>query len=246
MGRMSTFLNKRINAWRLGIPLTISSRFQLPKHMRIAGHPHRLNLPDEIGVRVAMMEVLIGDCYGIRKIPAPVRTILDVGANVGIFCLAAREAHNEATIHAYEPNGSLEPYLSNQAGVANASYFMKAISATEGRVSVQVGVDSVCTTTHMDDHGSIPAVGIRQAIDALGGHVDFVKMDCEGAEWEILDDVEAWSHVQHLALEYHLTPAHGANLLHQDIRRSIGRIGLEISKQEESPTFGLLWAHRKP
>ena len=39
---------------------------------------------------------------------------------------------------------------------------------------------------------------------AHGGIVDLVKLDCEGAEWEILQDSQAMKCVINLTMEYHL------------------------------------------
>lgn len=35
------------------------------------------------------------------------------------------------------------------------------------------------------------------------GPIDLIKMDCEGAEWEFLND-QAWNKVSYLTMEYHL------------------------------------------
>lgn len=116
--RLDNFIQKRVRARRLGFNLWRSQNFELPESIILNGTRVSVQLPNEKGVRVAFMELLIADCYGLEQAVLPVRTVLDIGANVGLFALAARNAFPEAVIHSYEPNLQLEPYLKQQAHVA--------------------------------------------------------------------------------------------------------------------------------
>jgi hypothetical protein len=53
--------------------------------------------------------------------------------------------------------------------------------------------------------GDINLVSLRTAVERLGGSVDLLKLDCEGAEWEIFDDLEPFKAVGMVRMEYHLT-----------------------------------------
>src|SRR4051795_12153762 len=116
--RLAEMASKRRRAYRLGIALGRSANFELPGSIKFGGERKRLSLPPETGVGVAFSEILFADCYGVERVQEPVHTVLDVGANVGLFCLAARRAFPTATIHAYEPNSALEEHLANQARIA--------------------------------------------------------------------------------------------------------------------------------
>jgi len=87
------FVSKRVRAHRLGVHLGLSRSFRLPESMIVNGERREIHLPDEAGVRVAFMELLLADCYGLERVTGPVRTVLDIGANVGLFCVAARNAN---------------------------------------------------------------------------------------------------------------------------------------------------------
>lgn len=48
--------------------------------------------------------IFLDDDYFIDRITRPVSTVLDIGANIGFFSIAARKSFPQATIHSYEPN----------------------------------------------------------------------------------------------------------------------------------------------
>ena len=68
----------------------------------------KLSFPDEVGVVNDFLSIFLDDDYRLDRVKWPVGTVLDIGANLGFFSIAARNAFPEATIHAYEPNHELE------------------------------------------------------------------------------------------------------------------------------------------
>ncbi len=91
--------------------------------------------------------------------------------------------------------------------------------------------------------GKIPQVSFRTAVERIGGHCDLVKLDCEGAEWEILTDVTTWRKVDHLAMEYHLWFGEHE---HEEVAKVLGNIGFAIRRQLRThERYGIVWASRK-
>jgi hypothetical protein len=92
-------------------------------------------------------------------------------------------------------------------------------------------VDAVSLADFMDEH----------AVD----RVHFLKMDCEGSEYEILEGLSAdhFSRIDHLAVEFHGTatfsPDEGATRLIELLRRR----GFEHLK-DVSPASRMLYAWR--
>ena len=89
---------------RLGVKFARATAFVPPRQIIVNGKTQNIRLPDESGVAATFIELLLDDCYGLYKLPRSIETILDIGANVGLFGLAARNVFPDATIHAYEPN----------------------------------------------------------------------------------------------------------------------------------------------
>ena len=153
--RLIQLINRKKVAVKLGIRFNRCSTFVLPEQIVIKGQHHRLSLPDEHGIKVAFIDLLLDDCYGCRELDDPVKTVLDIGANVGLFGITAREAFPDAIIHSYEPNPHLEQYLRNQARVGSFEYFMEAIGLESSKVMLHFKWDSVLTRTENDHNGNI-------------------------------------------------------------------------------------------
>jgi FkbM family methyltransferase len=243
MRRIAKLFRRRKCARQYGSSFARSADFRLPEYITLHGIRHKLVVPDENGVKIAFIELLLDDCYRCRELvgsPEPVSTILDIGANVGLFGLAARSMFPCAELHAYEPNPFLEHYLKTQSESATFHYFMEAVGAKRGSVSLDFNADSVRTRSTVDVAGTIPQVSFHDALSRLGGDVDLVKMDCEGAEWDIFRDNDSWRRVRHLSMEYHLWPDH----THQDILTVIRSLGFRIRSHDPADTCGLLSASR--
>jgi FkbM family methyltransferase len=202
-------VEKRIRGLRCGMLVGRSRNLRLPGSILVGRQRQSLYLPDEDGVRNMFLEILLSDVYGLERRGRNAFTaVLDVGANVGLFAVAARRLHRHAVIHAYEPNLDVGPYLSVQLRVARATWFREAVGgkAARGRLEVYPG-ESGLTQCVPDESGPVPIVSLATAVERLG-RVDLAKIDCEGSEWAMFDGAEPWKSIHELALEYHLSDGH--------------------------------------
>ena len=232
-----------IRAKKLGFFFYRRPGFKIPKEIKVNNNVLSLNVPfHEKGQKFAFLDLLIDDEYCLRQLEKnKIHTVLDIGANTGFFCLAARMQFQDAIIHAYEPNIDLKPYLEHQANFANAEVFFEAIGMAEGKVSLDFGEDSVHTKAIIESGGKIQQIAFKKAIDRLGGSVDLVKIDCEGGEWDILKDYKSWMKVDRLVMEYHLFHEHKS---HSEIRSALKKINFDIKTIKELKTCGMLYAER--
>lgn len=239
--RLFNLIKRRNRAKKLGIGFPRAANFKIPNSLVINGDRKSVSLPIQNGVKIAFVEIFLDDCYGLEELHQPILNVLDIGANVGLFSMAARNRFPQAVIHAYEPNPYLEKHLQIQAHAADFEYFMEAVGLEEGKVSLEFQEDSVLTRSRVHEAGEIPQVAFRKAIERLGGSVDLAKVDCEGAEWLLFQDPEPWQSVQNLSLEYHLWPDHK----HDEIRQVIQNLGFQLKKQIPIENYGLLLASRQ-
>ncbi len=233
---------RHLAARRLHVPFARSASFKMPRSIWLANREVPLRLPSEAGVRTAFVELLLDDCYRLGRLRKErINRVVDIGANVGLFGLAARAAFPDATIHAYEPNSALESYLMHEAAVAGIKYYLEAVGPEAGRVRLEVDdAESVQTSSHLDPAGTIPQIALSTALERFGGLVDLVKMDCEGAEWAMLEDSASWSAVRFVTMEYHL----GGGRDHESIGAALGRCGFRVLDQRRIDTYGLVLARR--
>lgn len=192
-----------------------------------------------------LIRLLFFDCYKLSRMTKPVATVLDIGANLGFFALAARKAFPEAKIHCYEPNLQLEPYLSKHCTAADAEYFLSAVGACEARVRLETKGNSLHSVSRVDPESATTQIAFAEAVARLG-EVDVLKLDCEGAEWDIFSDPRPWAHVRQVAMEYHLwaRPALSINSL----RAELSRLGFQEISTTPDPypgaNWGLAWAKK--
>ena len=72
-----------------------------------------------------------------------------------------------------------------------------------------------------------------------------LKLDCEGGEWSLFEDVESWKRIEALTMEYHLWAKPGSTL--DDLRHKLSELGFEILAvtAAEDGTFGMLRARNR-
>jgi FkbM family methyltransferase len=238
--RIYNLLRRRYRARRLGIEFRRAANWTVPGEMFVRGKRWAISAPDDNGTKNAFLEIFLDDCYGIESIGHPVRTVLDIGAHAGFFSMHARNTYPDAIIHAYEPNPNMKRFLKHQSGIGGFTYFLEAVGNKDGMVRLDIDVkESVHTRCRQG--GDIPQVAFRTCILRLGGRVDLLKLDCEGAEWGILTDTESLAAVRTLVMEYDLVDGH----TEADLISIVRTLGFKVLGQTlTGPTWGLLWATR--
>ncbi len=194
----------------------------------------------EKGVKYAFLDIFLDDVYGIASLPT-CQTILDIGAHIGFFSIAARRRFPSATIHAYEPNVELLPYLQKNLATIDVDVFDEGIGLSAGKLSLTVADDSVCTRSHESANGDIAQTAFATAVERIGGTVDLLKMDCEGAEWRFLGDTASWQKVKNLRMEFHLFEREQTLA---KLSSQLKVMGFEVDFVRPEGDSGILHAHR--
>jgi FkbM family methyltransferase len=116
--------------------------------------------------------------------------VLDIGANVGAFCIrAARQARFVTAVEPVTASILSENIQANNAAI-------RIIEAGLGD-----GTTAVCTWD--DQFVQVPVYPLGTLIRMAGG-CDFLKCDCEGAEWQIQPfELEG---IRRIEMELHLPP----------------------------------------
>lgn len=144
-------------------------------------------------------EVFVDRLYdeAIRRVPAGSR-VIDVGANVGMFCLRVKELVPSAAIHAFEP----EPANHRDAeqalwGLTDVRIERAAVGPSVGQGVLYVHASSVHHSMNPAKTGALgrpheytlstPVTDLHRILD--GGEIDLLKLDCEGAEYDIVQSI---------------------------------------------------------
>lgn len=143
-------------------------------------------------------------------------TVVDVGAGMGDFTVHAARLCPRGRVYAFEPLpesfARLEEHL-RVNGISNATAFPEAIAGADGTLSLYTitGLSGQHRTAGdgADRAGAtiaVRATTLSSTFDRLAiARCDFLKIDCEGAEFEILLGLPdaAFGRIARIALEYH-------------------------------------------
>jgi FkbM family methyltransferase len=232
---------------------------------RLTGNPSELSfraegltvtVPNRRGARVPVYEVFAEDAYRLRWFAqglssAPIA--VDIGGHVGCFSLALAQQLPGARISAYEASPSTAAYLernvaanglsgrirTHATAVGAAAGFLEfadndAGSALNG-LTAPVGAEVI----------KVPCVTVAEAFAGAGGPVELVKIDTEGAEYDmVLASAPAtWSSVRRVVLEYHDVPGHSWS----ELESFFGAAGLhQVAHAPENARQGTAWLSRDP
>src|SRR5262245_18616314 len=101
MTRVRKLIERFIRARSFGVNFFGQSRFVMPHRVKLCNRTVELSLPPEPMLASDFVNLALDDEYGLREADDP-KTIIDVGANVGLFSLLARHYFPDSIIRAYE------------------------------------------------------------------------------------------------------------------------------------------------
>lgn len=149
-------------------------------------------------------ETLCDDVYRLAELTEP-RLIVDVGAGVGEFAVSAALRFPRCRVLAFEPHPDRFALLAQNAGANGVvlESLCVAIGTQDEYVLMGQGARSVTAPRERDGGPVVPG---RRLADFIGeASVDLLKIDCEGAELDVLRSLspKGLEHVTRVALEYH-------------------------------------------
>lgn len=240
MNRFVRYARRYVAAREFGLSFSGTSHTPTPNHARIAGATRPLYFPPDPAIIHDVINLWLDDEYGLRQARRPVRTVVDIGANVGLFSLLARHRFPTAIVHAYEPNPDILPFTAKNLADADVSLYREGVASADGRGEVVSLGSSRLNQIQPVEMGGVPLTGMASVVERIGGSIDLLKMDCEGFEWDIFADPDAFSKVRELRMEYHLTA--GRTLDHLfEITQNLGFCRTNLKKDDG---FGIAWFER--
>jgi len=223
----------------------------------------RRNIPAEYRMRNgARLVDSQGDLAGtlavvfVRREYGPLasfRTIVDVGANMGSFALYAAQCCPDAKIYCFEPEQrtfvTLKRNIDMNGLQGRVLVFQRAIASRAGPRDMSV-VESLRSSFHISAAGAgcqtVQCVTLTDILsDPTIETIDLLKLNCEGAEHEILEACSPaeFNRIANIRLEYHNleSPARTG----KSLARLLERHGYRIERfTRYLNTSGFIWAAR--
>ncbi len=187
-------------------------------------------------------EIFVQACYDIEiKNKNPV--IIDVGANTGLFSLRMKALYPDSQIFCFEPyppNFQQLQYTIELNQLQNIQPQMAAVAENAGKIKLyihprNIGGHSIYQQeagNYFVEVNSVPLASVfdQQSID----HCDLLKLDCEGAEYEIIQSISPELAQKIDTLVYEATPS-CYNV--SELNQYLTNLGYCVSKRR-----GLYWA----
>lgn len=203
--------------------------------------------PTEKSVHI-LKEIFIDDVYRLEGTDLGGQTVLDVGANIGDSSVAF--AARGARVHAFEPLLMLQPYLRENIALngleKQISLHPVGLSGRDETVRVLVNASGTAGATSFESVARGDAIEqelrLVATVPYLRGHgiehVDLLKLDCEGCEYELLADAALLEYLQpgRIVMEYH----RGGAELHALLETH----GYRVERPERENPVGYLYAVR--
>lgn len=174
--------------------------------------------------------------------------IIDIGANIGLFSLWAYQFCKNGQIYGYEPNNdNFKMFEKNifENNITNISIFKKIVSNVEGTRKLYQTNDFGTNTIYgsKNDAVDVQSTTLEKIFNENNlSNCDLLKMDCEGAEYEILLNLSdtIFKKINKICLEYH-------NM--EELEYNVNDLIIKLEKQKykieffpTSKQYGILFA----
>jgi len=178
----------------------------------VAGHRFEIDLGRK--ELASVLEVLLERCYEPDEawLTAPTDTVLDIGANIGVFAILQGKRLTQGRVYAFEPSPTTYARLRRNVSLNrldNVETFPLALGDRNGRVRFidkPISLNSYVST----DAAQEGAVEVEaQTLDAFVAtrgidRIDLMKIDTEGHELPVLaGGARALALTGRLVLEFH-------------------------------------------
>lgn len=149
-------------------------------------------------------EIFVKEIYEFKNRTASPR-IIDCGANIGLSVIYFKKKYPNATIIAFEPDQEIFKVLTqnvNSGNLKDIQLIDQALSSSSGEAFFQPNGSDGGRIDTEDTHRT--KINTTQLSNYLHDRVDFLKIDIEGSETEVLEESFALlKNVDNLFVEYH-------------------------------------------
>lgn len=173
-------------------------------------------------------EIITDNCYKINESLIKDKYVIDIGANIGVFSLMAGNM-GAKKVFAIEPISFTFNQLCsniNKAKLKNVTPLKNIVSNvgdTFINISLQNDIGHNSLYKSSGESETVYTITLNEIIQKCNSDDIFLKIDCEGAEYDILLDAshEDMSKISRIAMELHgdLHPVHkGFDVMHDKLK----------------------------
>jgi len=187
-------------------------------------------------------EVFVEDVYGLARLPGNMDTVVDLGANVGLFTLrVAPLARRVIAVEPIEANFRLAQRNCRQSARAERIFLRRlAVAGKSGQVRLYLSKGNRGGHSLSPEHAArwqaagwedVPAVSLAELFEQEGiERCALLKCDVEGAEFEIFRSAPMGllARIDRLLMEVHLTTGRWNTASARQLVARLQAAGLEV------------------
>jgi FkbM family methyltransferase len=182
-------------------PLLNSSQRRVPGKLTVSGR--ELHYVDLHSVYHQVVQIFGSNLYGFKSTASEL-LILDCGAHIGLSTIYFAQRYPKAEIHAFEADPKIVEMLKHNTkafGIENINIHCAAVWSHNNGVLFNSTEDD---SGYISSNGTVRTPSIRLKDLLENQVVDLLKMDIEGAEFEVIKDCDdLLKNVRSLIVEVH-------------------------------------------
>jgi FkbM family methyltransferase len=181
-------------------------------HWKVRLGPLSIRCHDLLSFYMAGKDIFLQGIYDFEAIrPAP--RVLDGGGHIGLSALYVKSRYPDARITVFEPEDESHGLLLRnlaENGMRDVEVVKAGLYAHDGEISFGADGSDGSSIFSSEARTVIP---VRRLSSWLTEEVDFLKLNIEGAETEVIREIEPHLHkVREIVIEYHGFPELGQKL----------------------------------
>ena len=176
-------------------------------------HGFTVRINDPANYFVLVKDIFVREVYRFTA-DRPDPLVLDCGSNIGMSILYFKHLYPDARIVGFEPDPDVFALLQENVernGLREVELVHAAVAGNQGRSELKADHAYASTLLGGDappvagvDRVTVDTVRLR---DWLFEPVDFIKLNIEGSEYEVIEDIADRLHfVKEIVIEYHHLP----------------------------------------
>lgn len=183
-------------------------------------------------------EIFVRDDYRLRRLTPVPNCIIDLGAGIGEFCVYATLCFPKVTIYAYEPDKNAYDLLQKNIAVNSLA---KRVNFFPLAVTNKLGLTTLYTSqtsgyASLLAHSPVSQTVTTTTLERIFAmhqvkRVDLLKMDIEGAEYDILYSLspDIFKKIKRIHLECHDLNSLRCN--HRALKKFLEQMGYLVEKK---------------
>jgi len=176
--------------------------------------------------------------------------VLDIGAHIGLFTLYASQFCTKGSIFSFEPmKDNYELLLENMKlnNLKQVKIFNLAVSNSNDPIKLYINDDESGHSIYSQSSQNlmVNSISLKKIFDENQiEHCNFLKLDCEGAEYEIIKNLPLpyFKKIDKMIIEYHMADSNPELLI--ELKKILTRQNFKIETKSLFSNIGFLYAKK--